>query len=57
MYIIWLQKVKLFFYFHKKIGTWDTWTLNLSELTLSQTTDFRLFQTERVFADDNFKFD
>ena len=25
-------------------------------LTLSQTTNFRLFQTERV-ADDNFKFD
>ena len=26
------------------------------ELTLSQTTNFRLFQTERV-ADENFKFD
>ena len=26
-------------------------------LTLSQTTKFRLFQIERVFAEDNLKFD
>ena len=26
-------------------------------LTLSQTTNLRLFQTEKVFADDNFRYD
>ena len=32
-------------------------TLTLLLLTLSQTANFRLFQTEKKFADDNFKFE
>ena len=35
---------------------WDTYTC-IALLTLSETTNFRPFQNEKEFADNNFKFD
>ena len=46
---VWLKLIKV-------IKVLEQRDLNLSTLTLSQTTNLRLFQTEE-FADDNFNFD